>query len=508
MFAWKKMTAVTAAAALAVGLSSCSGGGGGDDSGDDSSTLTLGVLAPVTTYVAADSYWANESPYHQAVFDTVLRAEPDGTIAEGLATKWSYNEDNTVLTLTIREGVTFTDGTDLDAAAVAQNILRFRDGNSPDKARISDIADVQAPDATTVVITLSQANPSILIYLTQDAGLVESPAAFGNENLQTNPVGSGPYILDTDSTVIGTSYIYTKNPDYWDPETVHYDNLALNVYADSTALVNALKGGQINASTTADNNDLAEIEASGFTSSPLELNWEGLLLMDRAGTIAPELADVRVRQAINYAFDKESLLEAVGKGYGTVTTQVFPTSSAAYDPDLDDDYDYDPAKAKQLLADAGYADGFTLEMPSTPLLGTSTFTLIQQQLADVGITVNYTDAGNNFLSDIIAAKYPATYLYLQQDPDWSLINFELTPAATFNPFRYEDPEVNELVERVHTSADAEYDAALQELNAYIVDQAWFAPWYRQQLTFVTDANTEVEVQQGNAYPYLWNIQPK
>ncbi|MCU1404600.1 MAG: peptide transporter substrate-binding protein [Glaciihabitans sp.] len=506
MFRWKRVAAVAVAASLAVGLSACAAG---DDSGDSAnSTLTLGLLGPATTMVAADSYWANESPYHQAVFDTILRAEPDGTIVEGLATSWEYNEDNTVLTLTIRDGVTFTDGTALDADAVAQNIIRFRDGNSPDKTRIKDIADAVATDASTVTVTLSEPNPAILTYLSQDAGLVESPAAFTNADLKTNPIGSGPYILDVDKTVIGTSYVYTSNPDYWDADSRHYDNLTLNVYTDSTALVNALKGGQVNASTTADNNDIKEIEASGFTATPLELNWAGILLLDRDGTIAPALADVKVRQAINYAFDKEALLKAIGQGYGTPTTQIFPENSEAYDPSLDSAYDYDPKKAKNLLAEAGYPNGFELSMPSTALLGTSAFTLIQQQLADVGITVTYTDTGNNFLSDVIAAKYPASYLYLQQDPDWALINFEIAPDSTFNMFKNEDPTIAGLIETIHTTSGEEYNTAVKALNTYIVEQAWFAPWYRQQINFVTDANTTVEVQQGNAYPYLWNIQPK
>lgn len=504
MFNWKRSVAIAAATSLAIGLSACSGSG----SGSGSDTLTLGVTGPASTLVAADSYWANESPYLQAVFDSVLRANPDGSIAPGLATQWSYDETNTVLTLTIREGVTFTDGTTLDAEAVAQNILRFRDESSPDKSRVSDIADAVASDATTVVVTLSQPNPAILTYLTQNAGLVESPAAFGNADLQTNPVGSGPYILDTDKTVIGTTYVFTANPNYWDKDSQHYDGLQLNVYSDSTALVNAIKGGQVNGATTVDNNDLKEIEASGFTANPLELNWAGLLLLDRAGTITPALGDVRVRQAINYAFDKEALLKAVGLGYGTVTTQVFPANSAAYDPALDSTYDYDPAKAKELLAEAGYANGFTLPMPTTAGLGSSVFTLIEQQLKDVGITVENTDTGNNFLADVISAKYPATYLTLQQDADWALINLELTAGATFNTFHYDDPTVAELTDTIRSAAGDEYDTAVMALNTYVVDQAWFAPWYRPQLTYVTDANTAVEVQQGNAYPYLWNIQPK
>jgi peptide/nickel transport system substrate-binding protein len=133
--------------------------------------------------------------------------------------------------------------------------------------------------------------------------------------------------------------------------------------------------------------------------------------------------------------------------------------------------------------------------------------LIQQQLADVGITVNYTDTGTNFIADILAPKYPATLMQLQQDADWALVNFSITPASTFNPFRYEDPKVDELIDTIHFGTTAESDAAVKELNAYIVEQAWFAPWFRVQSSFATDADTQVTVQNDNAVPWLWNINP-
>jgi len=508
MFRWKRAAAVVVAASLAIGLTSCTAGG--DDGSEEASggTLTLGAIQTLTTFAAADSYWANESPYMQAVYDTVLRAEPDGTITEGLATAWAYNEDNTVLTLTIRDGVAFSDGTPVDAAAVAQNLIRFRDGNSPDVTKMADLQDAVATDASTVTVTLTQPNPTFLFYLTQNAGLVESPAAFASADIQTVPVGSGPYELDAAKTVVGTSYVFSANADYWDPESVHYDNLVINVYSDPTALVNALKGGQVNASTLALNKNVAELESSGFTANAAELSWMGLLLLDRQGTTVPALADVRVRQAINYAFDKAAMLKTIGQDYGTVTGQIFPPSSVGFDESLDDRYDYDPEKARELLAEAGYADGFTLPMPTASAVDASTFTLIQQQLSDIGIDVVYTDAGNNFIADVLAPKYPATWLILQQDPDLALINFHLSKDAIFNPFKSEDPELTALIDKVRTTEGSEYEATVKAINALTVEQAWFAPWYRPEQTFVTDAATHAEVQQGNSYPYLWNIRPK
>ncbi|WP_228515216.1 ABC transporter substrate-binding protein [Agreia pratensis] len=504
MFRWKRLVAV--AAVVALGLTGCSASTG--DSGDSSGTLTIGGIVQASTFAAAQSNWANESPYMQAVYDTILTADTKGEVQPGLATKWEYNEDKTVLTLTLRDDVKFTDGTALDAEAVAQNLVRFRDGAGPNASYLVDMTDAVATDATTVTITLKAANPALLTYLTQNAGLVEAPSAFESADIQTVPVGSGPYTLDTAATVIGTSYVFNKNPDYWKPENQHYDKIVMNVYTDPTALLNAVKGGQVNATNTVNNNDIAQMEASGFTSNPLELNWAGLTLMDRNGTVDPALSNVKVRQAINYAFDKDAMLKTVENGFGTPTTQVFPERSAAYDKSLDSAYDYDPAKAKELLAEAGYADGVTIQMPSSPLLGTSTFTLIQQQLADVGITVEYGEPGNNFIADILTPKYPVVYIPLQQGGDWELIQFLISPTATFNPYKTSDDTVNGYIATVQNGTEEEAAKAAKDLNKYLVDNAWFAPWYRTQSTYMTDANTSVVMQPGNAVPYLWNITPK
>jgi peptide/nickel transport system substrate-binding protein len=504
MFRWKSLAAVVAVSALA--LTGCSGGGSTSEE-SDSSTLTLGVIVQATTLEAAGMNFANESPYGQAVYDTLLKEDPSGELIPSLATEWSYNADNTVLTLTLRDDVTFTDGTPFNADAAAQNLIRFRDGTSPNKSFLAALGDAKAIDETTVELTLTAPDPALLHYLSQNAGMQASPASFGAEDAKTNPIGSGPYILDTEETVIGTSYEYTKNPDYWDPENVHYDNLSLKVYADSTSMLNAVKGGQVNGAKLLDNTNNAEVEAAGYTLNPFELDWTGLIIFDRDGSLNPALADVKVRQALNYAIDSEAMLTAVGDGLGTPTSQIFPASSAAYDEELDDRYAYDPEEAKKLLAEAGYEDGLTLEMPSTSLGNPAVFTLIQQQLKDVGVTVNYTDTGNNFIADILAPKYGVTWMQLQQDTDWALINFEITPNASFNPTHYQDPTVDALVATIGTSTGDESDAALKELNAYVVEQAWFAPWYRVESNYATDAQTNVETQVGNAYPYLWNFTP-
>lgn len=508
MFRWKATAATIAIAALA--LTGCAGAGddgsGAGESGRaDRLTLTA-IIGPTSYDIGQGAEYGNRSPFFQAVFDTLLQKNAAGEIEPWLATEWEYNDDNTVLTLILRDDVEFTDGTPLDADAVVASLERFRDGTAPQAATLAG-KEFAAVDPTTVTITQPTPDPSLVNLLSIAPGLIQAPSTFDDPDSATEPVGSGPYILDTAATVTGTTYVYTANPDYWNPDAVKYDNLTINVIEDPTATLNALKAGEANGAKIVNNDTIPEIEASGWTIESNELDFQGLLLFDRAGTMAPELADVRVRQAINMAFDREALLDALQAGYGTVTEQVFPETSVGYDEALDSTYGYDPEAAKELLAEAGYPDGFTLDMMSTPAFQT-TFDLVAQQLADIGITVNYTDPGTgNFITDMLAPKYPATWMALEQNPDWQLINFMIAPQATFNPFRSQDPQVDEYIATIQMGGD-DAEQATKDLNAYIVEQAWFAPFFRVQGTYAVDANTNLEFWPTNAYPSIFGFSPK
>ena len=508
MFRWKATAATIAIAAIA--LTGCAGGGddaGTSDSGRaDRLTLTA-IIGPTSYDIGQGAEYGNRSPFFQAVFDTLLQKNGEGEIEPWLATDWEYNEDNTVLTVTLRDDVEFTDGTPLDADAVVGSLERFRDGTAPQAATLAG-KEFAAVDATTVTITQPAPDPSLVNLLSIAPGLIQAPSTFDDPDSATQPIGSGPYVLDTAASVTGTTYVYTANPDYWNADVVKYDNLTINVIEDPTATLNALKAGEANGAKIVNNDTIPEIEASGWTIEANELDFQGLLLFDRAGTMAPELADVNVRKAINMAFDREALLEALQAGYGTVTEQVFPTTSVGYDEALDSTYEYDPEGAKELLAEAGYPDGFTLNMMSTAAFQT-TFDLVAQQLADIGITVNYTDPGTgNFITDMLAPKYPATWMALEQNPDWQLINFMIAPEATFNPFGSQDPQVDEFISTIQTGTQEEADQATKDLNAWIVENAWFAPFYRVQGTYAVDANTDLEFWPSNAYPSIFGFSPK
>jgi len=513
--------AATAGAAAVVGLAlaltGCAGGsggggaaGGGGGGGGSGGTLNLGAITTSTTFAAAGSYWANESPYQQAVYDQLLHETPEAKIVPWLATSWSYNANKTVLTMKLRTDVKFTDGTPFNATVAAQNILRFRDGTSPNKANLALVAGAKAVDPATLQITLKAPDPALLIYLAQNAGSQESPKAFSASSNKTVPVGSGPYTLDTGSTVIGSKYVFKKNPNYWNKSIQHYDTLTINVYQNISTQVNAIKGGQVNGLPLIDNSANDTVKGSGYTLYPHELDWQGIMLLDRDGKMVPALAKAPARQAINYAIDRAAMLKAVDTGNGTVTGQIFNKVSAAYTPSLDNTYPYNPAKAKQLLAQAGYPNGFTLPMPEVPVFSQTVYDLIKQYLGAVGIKVSYTQVAlNDAIADILAPKYPVAFFRLQEDPTaWQVANFSLTKNAVFNPFHVNDPKIESLVGTIQTGSTAQADAASKQLNAYVVQQADVNPWYRVAGNFAADKNTKVIQQADNAYPYLWNITPQ
>jgi peptide/nickel transport system substrate-binding protein len=502
MFRWK----ATAAALLVTSLALAGCAAGGSDEQTDEKALVLSASFAPVSYDPASAEWGNRSAYYQAVFDTLLLADTDGSVQPWLATEWSYNDDNTVLTLTLRDDVTFTDGSKLTADVAAQNLQRFKDGVAPSAANFTGVTSFEATDDTTLVITLAAPDPAFLNYLTRDPGVVGSAESFDDPEIATKPIGSGPYILDTEASVGGSTYEYTKNPDYWNPDVQYYDKLTIRVLADPTAILNAIKADELDMALIL-NTARPEAESAGFTIVAQELDVYQLLLLDRDGTMNPALGDVRVRQAINYALDRQGLLQAIDAGFGTPTTQVFPERSDAFDPALDDAYPYDPERAKELLEEAGYADGFTLALPSTNLLPSSTWTLIGQQLAEVGITAEFTDTANNFIAEVLTPKFPAVYMPLQQNEDWELIQFMIAPNAIFNPFHYTDPAVEELLTEIQYGDEAAQADGAKELNAYLVEQGWFAPIYRVESAVAASPGTEVERVPSNVYPSLYDIQP-
>ncbi len=500
-----KSTVVAVLTAAALALTACGGGGGGGNNGAAATTLTLGSVNDMKTFDPTDAHIGHTMPFYQAVYDSLIRRAPGGELEPMLATEWTYNEDHTVLTLKLRTDVTFSDGTKFDATAAKANLDRFKEAKGQDAYQAASLKSVDVIDPATITITLNAPDPAFTYYLTQALGFVASPKAIGTEGIKTDPDGSGPYVYDKASSVKGSQYVFTKREGYWDKDLQKFDKITIKYLVDLTARTNALVSGQVDAALL-DPKSGKQAEGSGMVAHKSQVDWHGILLFDRDGAITPALGDVKVRQAINYAFDRKTILEQQYLNEGTVTEQVFGPESGAYVPELDNTYPYDPAKAKALLAEAGYPDGFTLKIPTVAAFD-GVNAVYKQQLADVGIKLETeTIPPANLVSDMAAGKYSAATFQLYQGEPWVAINQMVSTSALYNPFKSETPDLTALIQAVQNGGDKSADEA-KKVNEYLTKNAWFLPLFRLNQMYFSNKKIDVQPQLQQAVPSIYNYAP-
>ncbi|WP_018775937.1 ABC transporter substrate-binding protein [Arthrobacter sp. 131MFCol6.1] len=499
-----------AAAALilsaSLALTACGGtAAGGAAAGSTATSLTLGTIQDVRSWDPAQAHVGHILQPYQAVYDTLILREPDGKLSPMLATAWKYNAANTKLTVDLRSDVTFSDGATFDAAAAKANMDHFKKANGPQMAQLSAVKDVAVVDADTIDINLSTPDPALEYFLSQAAGLMGSPKALGTEGIKTEPVGSGPYVMDKAASVKDSQTVFTARKDYWNKDLQKFQKLTFKILTDLTARTNALVSGQVDA-TILDPKNGKQAEGAKMKLAANEVDWQGLLLLDRDGAKNPALQNVKVRQAINYAFDRKTILDQVMLGQGTPTSQPFGKASGAWTEELENYYSYDPAKAKQLLKEAGYETGVTLEIPSVPGFETQ-ISVVQQQLADVGITLKVGAAlTNTFTSDVAAQKYTTMYFSLFQGEPTVAVNQIISTKALYNPFKNATPELDAKIEAVRAGG-ADAGKLAQEVNKYVVEQAWFAPLFRVNQMYYHNAKVNVTPQIQQAVPSIYNYSP-
>jgi len=499
-----------AAAALilsaSLALTACGGtAAGGAAAGSTATALTLGTIQDVRSWDPAQAHVGHVLQPYQAVYDTLILREPDGKVSPMLATAWKYNAANTKLTVDLRTDVTFSDGAKFDAAAAKANLDHFKKANGPQMAQLSAVQDVAVVDADTIDINLSAPDPALEYFLSQAAGLMGSPKALGTEGIKTEPVGSGPYVMDKAASVKDSQTVFTARKDYWNKDLQKYQKLTFKILTDLTARTNALVSGQVDA-TILDPKNGKQAEGAKMKLAANEVDWQGLLLLDRDGAKNPALKNVLVRQAINYAFDRKTILDQVMLGQGTPTSQPFGKASGAWTEELENYYSYDPAKAKQLLKEAGYESGVTLEIPSVPGFETQ-ISVVQQQLADVGITLKVGAAlTNTFTSDIAGQKFTTMYFSLFQGEPTVAVNQIISTKALYNPFKNATPELDAKIAAVRAGG-ADAGKLAQEVNKYVVEQAWFAPLFRVNQMYYHNAKVDVTPQIQQAVPSIYNYSP-
>ncbi len=493
----------TAAIAVAA-LTGCTTSG---SSNDNQESLDLGSFIDVASLDPAQSDVGHYMPFLQPAYDTLIRLDDQGELVPMLATSWDFvDEARTIMELKLRDNVKFSDGTPLTADAVVSSLERFKASNGPRSTALASVDTATAVDDTTVQLHLRAPDPALAHNLALVAGMITNPAA-ADTDLASVPAGTGPYVLDTNATRRGDVYVFTRNENYYDTEAFPFDSISIRVLTDPTARLNAVKTEQVDAVYGAPS-QLSEAQASGLTIVSTPGDWQGLFLIDRDGVTTTALGDVRVRQAINYAIDGDAILQSVAFDQGTPTTQVFYPGTPAFDPKLDDKYPYDPDKAKELLTEAGYANGFTLRMPSSDAFLPEVYPIIQQQLADVGITVEYdpqTPAAG--LAPYLSGQYSSFFFSWGASQNWLDASLLLSESGAWNPYHVADPQIADLMSKIAAATGGEQDALYKELSAYVVDQAWFNPFYVVSNLMFVGPDVTVTPQPQQIVPSIYNYRP-
>ncbi|GAA3655292.1 ABC transporter substrate-binding protein [Microbacterium marinilacus] len=363
-------------------------------------TITWGWALP-STWDPVTSAVGNDSHALALVYEAITQQTTEGDAAPGLAERWEYNDAGDEVTFFLREGLTFSDGTPLDADAVKESLLRGRDGeDSTVAAQLAVVTDIVVDSPTEVRLVLDQPDFQIPLLLSGKTGQIVSPAAAEADAaaLATQPVGAGPFILE--EYVPDSHATLRKNPDYWNAEHITVDEFVLKPTPDPSVIVAGLQSGQYNV-VSIPASQVDSVEAAGF--EVLKQEVLPVRVLDVNNTVEP-FDDPRVTQAISHAIDRQELIDVANFGYGDPLWQPFPDGYVAHSDELDDLYPHDPARAKELLAEAGYPDGVDIELAisteADPLAE-----LLQQQLAEADIRVELvvqTPGQNNY----ITRQYP------------------------------------------------------------------------------------------------------
>lgn len=364
-------------------------------------------------------------------YAALFHETPDGKIESQLATSWRYDNSgpdstNKVFEFTLRPDAKFSDGTPV----TAQSVVGWLDYFVQSKGLFSGSFGVNptftATGDLTVKIQMTSPNPDLPQILSDEgdnAGFVVSPKAVADPSLlNTGSYGAGQYQIQTSESANGDHYTYVPNPYYYDKPAVRFQQVYVKVIANASSRLQAQQSGQYQVSL-GDTTTEAAARAAGLQvmSAPQGMFFLSFDLKHDVG--APALRNVLVRQAINYAIDRVSIAKALFGASG-VPKWGFVSADGKADP-ADFHYDYDPAKAKQLLAQAGYASGFSLNLLCSGYFGNygePLMNAVAQNLQAVGIDLQITCLPDQASFSNEVFRYKAALIQTQDQ-------FDVTPAT-------------------------------------------------------------------------------
>ncbi|OLT40598.1 peptide ABC transporter substrate-binding protein [Saccharomonospora sp. CUA-673] len=454
--------AVALASAAAFALSACTAGSTAMVS-DDPSTLAVGFTAEPQNFdfTTTDGVAIPQALLYN-VYETLVKVDENGDIQGLLAESWTVSDDRTVYDFRLRPDARFSNGEPFTASDVKFSIEQVQQDWTISLKSAMDVVDrVEVVDDHHARVVLSEPSNSWLRAMTTRIGAMFDPS--GVENLANDPVGTGPY--DVDSRRRGDSVVLTRNPEYTRPAP-EYSTVVLKYYADATALNNALLSGGIDViSGVTAPDSLPQFEADN-RFRVLQGTTNGEVVLAYNNRRAP-LDDVRVRQALTYAIDREALLNAAWGGRGDlIGSMVAPTDP--WFEDLSGEYPHDPERARHLLAEAGHESlRLTLRIANLPY-AVSSAQVVASDLAKVGVQV-----------DIEPLDFPAVWLqqvFTDGDYDLSIVqHVEPQDIVTFGDpefyWGYDSRRVQDLLAEADTASPQRHVAAMREVARTLSDDA-------------------------------------
>lgn len=470
--------------------------------------LTVAINVAPPGFDPAKSGAGHDNMVGVLTHEPIVYANPDGSFSPGLATSWQYLKAsarslraNKDFKFTLRHNARFSDGTPVTARAVKIWLDYFPTRNGPQAALMGSIASVETVGRWTVIIHLKTPNPIVPFILSNNPwGLVASPAAVANPSLfAQRTYGAGPYMLDPSQTVAGDHYTLVPNPYYYDKSRQKWSKVVVKVIPLASSLLQAMQAGQVDIGP-GDATTVDAASAAGLTV----VHGKGkvmTLFLDAKGVKVKALADVRVRQALNYAINRKVIAAAFVGKYGAPTSEF--ESSDGFDAKYVNFYKYNPAKAKSLLAAAGYPNGFTIDEVAvagwTGSLGTPLVQAVAKDLAAVGVTVNINccATGPEFGNAVFIHPAPLILLGIFRSVSmWQDFLTWIKPGSNGNKLGWNDPEIVKLwIKGSRAANSAPY---WKQITKLLTTQAYYLPILENDLLFYVNAKVK-----GVVYSEHW-----
>lgn len=485
----KTNMAIAAALILAMGLTAC--GGSSSSSSGSSETAAAAtestegktdlVIGAATEAVTLDPQggWDGASLYvMRQLYNGLVKLDSNMEIVGDLAESWEFTSDTSV-TFKLKQGVKFHNGEEMKASDVVFSINRAKE-SAKVKSFTANIESVVADDDYTVTINTSVPYAPLMSNLCHTANSIVSEKAVeeAGDNFSTNPCGTGPFkFVSWDS---GDKIVLSRNDDYFGGDVLP-TSLTFKLIAENSSRTIALETGEIDLNLIVAAEDASRIESEDGVElvTSMSPKIEYVSMNQKVEPFNNKL----VRQAINYAIDRESLNAVATAGYGVVTDSVMNMQINGYTDDVTH-YEYDPEKAKELMAEAGYADGFSTTIVCSGNTRSTEAQIIQGNLQEIGINLEITTMESTTLLEQINngdyEMFIMSYNNTTGDPDTSLyMLFNSTvPASSGNRSFTNIPEVDAALEqaRLETDSDAR-NALYATVQDILTDEAVWVPLY-------------------------------